>query len=364
MTARARAPVALAVLLVAGLVLTAVALRPSSGTRRIPAGVAFAAQSPRYEVLYQVDHLSPGGQTRTWELLTVDRPFRVRDATFRAPPAPGDRPVGGTLTTADRLYSLSPNGIQDVSARQPGLGTEDQDLLGVVGEAARRGLAQPRGPGAVAGRACQVYRFRDPPAGPLGPLTGSEHDDLCIDPAGIVLREDWVRAGALVVSRQAQRVDLEPAGIDATLSPAGALPPPNGTASAASLAPGQPVDTFLADPPAPAGFELRDRERFAFPDPETPQILVYGSVVWTFVRGTDVVTVEAASGRPDVSPVPGNTKLGKRRLPGLGDAASVVRSDGFEIDAVLNPGRWVRVRGTVPLPELTAYAGRLPRPSP
>jgi len=363
-TARTTALVALAALLLVGLVLTAVALRPSSGTHKIPAGVAFAAQSPRYEVLYQVDHLSPGGSSRTWELLTVDRPFQVRDATFGAPPGPGDRPVGGTLTTADRLYSLSPNGIQDVSARQPSLGTEDQDLLGVVGEAARRGLAQDRGPGTVAGRACQVYRFRDPPAGAMGPLTSSEHDDLCIDPAGIVLREDWVRAGALVVSRQAQRVDLDPAAIEATLAPTGALPPPNGTASVSAIAPGQPVGTFLPDPPAPAGFELRYLERFAFPDPETPQILVYGSVVWTFMRGTDVVTVEAASGRPDVSPVPGSSRLGWLRLAGLGHAASVVRSDGFEIDAVLNPGRWVRVRGTVPLPELTAYAGRLPRPSP
>ncbi|HMC51331.1 MAG TPA: hypothetical protein VKI64_01135, partial [Acidimicrobiales bacterium] len=149
MRARAAALVALGALVLTG-VAVGLALRSSSGPgRRGPSGVPFATQTRRYEVLYRVDHLAGGTQSRTWELLTVDRPFRVRDATFGSRPGSGDRPLGGTLTTPDRLYSLAPGGIQDVSARQPGLGTQDQDLLGIVAEGARRGLVQAGGSGSA-----------------------------------------------------------------------------------------------------------------------------------------------------------------------------------------------------------------------
>ena len=356
MTGRSAATIGIAALLAGGLVLAAVALRPSSPRRRLPAPVPFAAQAPRYEVLYHVDHLAAGSSSRTWELLTVDRPFRVRDANFPASPAAGDRPASGTLTTPDRLYALTPAGIQDVSARQPGLGTQDQDLLGVVAEAARRRLAEDRGPDTAAGRTCRVYRFREPPTGPLLPLGNSEHDDVCIDPAGVVLREAWVRGGSLVLSREAERVDLDPAGLDATLSPAGALPPLADAASATPVAPGGPGATYLPDPPPPSGFTLGAVERFSFPAPDVPHTFVYSSVVWTFARGADVVTVEAAEGRPDLSPAPTNSRVTTLELPGLGRAYSAVRSDGFEIGALLRPGRWVRIRATAPLEEMEAYA--------
>ena len=47
----------------------------------------------------------------------------------------------------------------------------------------------------------------------------------------------------------------------------------------------------------------------------------------------------------------------------LGAAKSVVRSDGAELRVDLGQGRWVRVRGTSSVADLTKYAGRL-RPPP
>ena len=46
-------------------------------------------------------------------------------------------------------------------------------------------------------------------------------------------------------------------------------------------------------------------------------------------------------------------------LPGLGTATTALRSDGPEVRVPLGAGRWVRVRGTVPLSELVSYARRL-----
>jgi hypothetical protein len=83
-------------------------------------------------------------------------------------------------------------------------------------------------------------------------------------------------------------------------------------------------------------------------------------VVWTYVKGSDVISVEAGSERPGQLPwQPGDTETEPVQLLGLGPAQSAIRSDGAEIRVDLGSGRWVRVHGTIPVAELAEYSNGL-----
>ena len=87
------------------------------------------------------------------------------------------------------------------------------------------------------------------------------------------------------------------------------------------------------------------------------------TTVWYFVVGPQVITVEAGSERGGVLPWrAGDTVTNSISLAGLGPATTAVRSDGYQLRIDLGGGKWVRVLGTVPLPELVAY-GQLLRPA-
>jgi hypothetical protein len=99
---------------------------------------------------------------------------------------------------------------------------------------------------------------------------------------------------------------------------------------------------------------------FRLPDPQAPTSTAAATVVWAFVDGPRVITVEAGTGRPGQLPWrPDDTVTRPVTLSGLGRATTAVRSDGTEIRVDLGGGRWVRVRGTVPVRDLVAYAQQL-----
>ena len=80
------------------------------------------------------------------------------------------------------------------------------------------------------------------------------------------------------------------------------------------------------------------------------------------MRGAQVITVEAGAERGGKLPWPqGDTATSAVTLAGLGRAATAVRSDGYQVRVDLGGGHWVRVLGTVPLPELVTYCQGLRR---
>lgn len=309
-----------------------------------------------YQVVYRVQISAGSDQSRSWEVLTVRRPFLAADLTYHQRPGPGVAPASGTLTSEDGLYERDALGLHQVAGRQPGPGTGDVDLLTEMPGLVARHMAVAMGTKTVAGARCGVYRFFEPPAGPIAALGGpTDHDDLCIDGRGLVRSERWTYHGQVVLTRTATEVDLAPRDASA-LSTAGASPTPvDPRAPRARSAP--EAQSFLASPPLPAHFLPAGVFEFILPDPQQQGQLLDTSVVWAFTRGPDVITVEAGMGQLPWQA--GDTPVRPVRLARLGPAQTALDSDASEVRVDLGGGRWARVRGTVPLTDLVSYANQL-----
>jgi hypothetical protein len=120
-------------------------------------------------------------------------------------------------------------------------------------------------------------------------------------------------------------------------------------------------ETFIASPPTPVGFRAAGEPvRFRLPDSQHPTLTVASTVVWAFEDGARVITVEAGVQRGGRLPWSATDTVTETvRLAGLSGATTALRSDGPEIRIDLGQGRWVRVRGTVALSSLTAFAAQL-----
>ncbi|HET6811820.1 MAG TPA: hypothetical protein VFH50_12495 [Acidimicrobiales bacterium] len=321
---------------------------------------------PSYQVTYRVRNLAAGGGgIVSWERLTVRRPFVSADFDYASRPGPGVTARAGSLFTEDALYDVQQGALHPVSGRQPGPPGNDQDLATQLPELEDRGLVRPQDRSlTVAGRSCRVYRFSGPPSGPVAPFTGADHDDVCLDADGIELGEDWTYHGRLVETRRAVAVQVGPVPDPvpaSTLRAAGRVRP---GAGAPLAEPDPTASTFLPAPPLPAGFRPAGVERFAEPDPQSPQVILATSVVWAFTNGADVVSVEAGQSAPGQPPWDGEaTRTRTVTLTRLGPAATAIRSDGAEVRVDLGAGRWIRVRGTVPVSGLVAYADTLSAPA-
>jgi hypothetical protein len=320
-----------------------------------------------YQVTYRVRNLAAGGAgIVSWERLTVRRPFFSADFSYSTRPGPGVTARAGSLFTEDGLYAIQQGAVHPVSGRQPGPPGNDQDLATQLPELEDRGLVRPQDRTlTLAGRRCRVYRFSGPPTGAVAPFAGADHDDVCLDGDGIELGEDWTYHGRLVEDRRAVAVEVGPVPDPVSASAlraAGRVRPGSGAPVAR---PDPTASTFLATPPLPDGFRRAGVERFAEPDPQSPQVILATSVVWAFTAGADVVTVEAGQSAPGQLPW-GSESTSTRAvtLTHVGPATTAIRSDGAEIRVDLGSGRWVRVRGTVPLSGLVAYADTLSAPAP
>lgn len=319
-----------------------------------------------YQVTYRVTSLASGsGATTSWELLTVQRPFTSSDLTYRRRPTPGAVPVSGSLFTRDTLYVDQGGTVHPVAGRQPGPGGDDQDLATQLPELEDRGLVRDLGRSRhLAGASCQLYRFSGPPNGAVAPFAGSDHDDICLDSRGIELAEDWTYRGRLVEERAAVALSVGRVSDPVTAGALRAAGRPAAGSGTPLAAPDPSATTFLPAPPVPPGFHRAALERFVEPDPQNPAGLLAASVVWAFTDGPDVITVEAGQGAPGQLPWGTEpTRAEAITLAGLGRAQSAIRSDGAEVRVDLGNGRWVRVRGTVPVAGLVVYAGSL-RPPP
>jgi hypothetical protein len=180
----------------------------------------------------------------------VRRPFVASELTFDDRPdlnAPGT-PRGGTVADIDHLYSVDGASLRTVAGRQPGLPTGDQALINLASEAAARGLARITGKATILGRPCTVVEFVEPPVGPLKPVGDEKnHDDLCVSPGGIVLRESWTLNGRVVQTRTAVEITDAPA---VAIDTSAAEPVPGGLPTPRVA----PIEEGLTPPPTPPGY--------------------------------------------------------------------------------------------------------------
>jgi hypothetical protein len=309
--------------------------------------IVVGARTENFRVLYRVVHTeTKDAPSVAWEVLTVKRPFHSSDLTYKQRPdlsALGD-PDSGTITDIDHLYSHDGTSLRAIAGRQPGLGSGDQALLSIANDAVARGRARIKGTTTVAGRTCTTLQFVEPPVGALAPFNKSkDHDDICIDRGGVILREQWTLRGRVVVTREA--VQFAAASDDAF------------DVSNAEQVTGVPIprvaamDDSLAPPPAPPGYAQATAVDFFLPRADAPTQLAYASKVWAFSKGADFITVELGAGQV----IPWDASADKTLRLGARAAGSVVRSDGIEIHWD-SGNHWMRVRGPMSLAKLLAYA--------
>ncbi|MHB1444779.1 MAG: hypothetical protein ACYCTI_12975 [Acidimicrobiales bacterium] len=315
-----------------------------------------------YQILYRTASSPTGSKPAVgWELLTVQRPFVASDLDYAARPTSGSVPDGGSAFTRDRLYAFAAGGFQLISDRQPGPPGYDQDLLTQMPELESRHLAMDlHRSETVAGRSCELYRFLEPPSGAVAALSGTEHDDICLDSQGLELAETWHLKGKVVEARRAVKVTV--GAVQPPLSPNGAAPLPGGAVAVARLDPNP--RSFLPSPVSPSGFQRGEPEDVTVTSLQQAGQLQAAEVVWYFVKGPDVITVEAGENAPGQLPWNNQATVTRPvRLTRLGAAQSAIRSDGAELRIDLGDGQWVRIRGTVPLAGLIAYADTLAPPA-
>lgn len=344
------------VTLLAVLTVLAVALLMIS-PRTSPAGPASLPQRPMsYRTLFRTDTWIYGQDLARWELLTVARPFGSSDLTYDAPPGPGMAPVSGYVSTEQALYDVDAGGMHLVAGKQPGVASGDQDLLTQMPEMVARNLAADTGSVRdIAGLRCHVYRLHEPPAGAIAPLAGAgDHDDICLAANGLILSEAWTYKSHLVYSRRALEISLKGVSLPQAYA---AAPAPAG---APTVRTDPSPSSFLVPPPAPAGYQAAGSYDFSVAEGQSPQVAQAESVVWVFVNGPDVVTVEAGASADGALPWEGGKAVVEgARLPGFTKAQSAIRSDGAEVRIDAGHGDWVRVRGTVPVTWLVRYAAAL-----
>jgi hypothetical protein len=343
-------------LVVLGLVVLGLVVSVTALGGRSKSSVATPGRPLRYHVLYRTDTTVGGGDVTRWESLTVVRPFEASDFIYDARPEGSAQPASGYVSTERALYDVDSAGLHLVAAKQPGVPSGDEDLVTQLPDLLARHLAAETGSvRSVAGRQCRVYRLFEPPSGPIKPLAdASDHDDVCLDGTGVILAEAWTYHSQLVFSRTAESVSFT-GGIP---SVGGASVPVSGP----SLAPDPAPRSFVARPPTPVGFRPSGSYDFTIPDPQGSHALEASSVVWVFVRGTELVTVEAGTDAGGAMPwQPSDTPVAEVTLSGLGPAETAIRSDGAEVRIDLGHGEWVRVRGTETASWLARYAGGLRR---
>src|SRR5258708_303868 len=195
------AVVVIGVALAAGLIVWFVGFGAAPTNR--PNGGPTVAVGSTYPTSYVVVYQVTENGVHLWEVLSAQRPLAGSDLTYRTEGVPGRdaQAISGSISTATALYSVNQQGVQLVSGRQPGPAAGDQYLAPEIPELVRRGLATDlTTPRLVAGRLCALYRFAQPPSGPIPPAPGQgDHDDVCLAADGLVLAETWTYHGRVAL---------------------------------------------------------------------------------------------------------------------------------------------------------------------
>jgi hypothetical protein len=284
--------------------------------------------------------------------LTVVRPWQTR---FE---------VGGLLRIADFGYfaEKEPGDETEVvtAVPTPAPGDVRVDLLD---------LGAPIETRTVLDRPCEVHRFG------ASLLTGVYVDgdtvEACIDADGLVLEEVVTVGDEVVERRLAESVRLDPELRAATFVLEGFEPrsPDDGGGSLQAVEPtSRPPGVFFELGDAPAGFERMGRYAMVPPqrarlDDEITRPQYVAGVVEVWTRGLDVLVIEQGGTLGQVPPF--GTDPNGELVDDLGAVASLgelLRSPHMnELRGLIPPGRYVKVRATLPVDELLEITRSLQR---
>ncbi|MDP1819087.1 MAG: hypothetical protein Q8K58_04240 [Acidimicrobiales bacterium] len=303
-----------------------------------------------FRILYRVEVLQDPSST-TFEERLVRRPFDGRLLGSRSREVDIDDPeTSGTESLGSLILSITNGQSVPVQGRVPTVAIGDQALAAVLEDAVRldRAVALSEDE-RVLGRPCRLFAVNEPGARVLAAPTADSRATLCLDEAGLVLREVWELDGELVFVRTAVAVDEKP-----ELDALGELGDPAPTD--ASLAQGPMVravtriSSFIAEPPLPRGFRRTGRFQTASVDRALGPL---STSAWVMERGGDFLTVEAGTGsidQRDAASEVGST---------LGDATLHLGTTGSEIRIAVDDDHWVRLTSSVSPSDLERYAAAL-----
>jgi hypothetical protein len=316
------------------------------------------------EIVYRVERLTTGVVDTEQRL--VRPPFEVRIETHRVEPDEVDLDaepeildiavLGGAETGPpgqDRYLVVVP---PTPALRGAHLGTD-------VAAAIAAGVLEPLGFGRrIADRDCSEVRTGAPlDGGLLRAPSEDDRNDVCVDDAGIVLREEITQGGRLVERRTAVSVDLSPEPEGDAFTPLGErIPELDGGGRVRRVTPdSRPPDVAhlqLAEPPA--GLEPVGRFGVLTDAP------VGANVAGTVEQVISMVDVLAGEGEVLViengASVRGAPVLGRGdvevALPWAPEATAVFLATGVEVRAPLATGRFVRITSTLPLARVLEIA--------
>lgn len=158
----------------------------ASARETVPDAVALEG----YRVVYRVED-RPGADAGVHtEVVEVGRPYggsvtRVVTAGIRS----------GRVTNRTFLWQLTEDGELLFGVRRPPGGPARDASYRSFVDAAQDGVVEVVGSGGALGRSCTWFAYREPTPRPLTLPTPSNRIETCVDPSGIVLRENWVFDG-------------------------------------------------------------------------------------------------------------------------------------------------------------------------
>lgn len=301
-----------------------------------------------YEVTYRVEERNGDDVTTHEATRLVERPFRSR---FES---------GEVTRVADFGYfgEREPGDETEVHTAVPAPAPGDvrADLLDLDGGGEVR---------RVAGRACQVHELGAQLL--LGHAIEGTGIESCIDADGLVLEEVVRRDGEVVTHWTAETVDTSPttSATDFELDDVVVTPAEQGGGSLREVEPtSRSVGQFFELAAAPRGFIHRGRyavvpPQDANPEDEESRGRVIAGVVDVWVRGIDVLVLDQGGTLGRVPPFgthPNGTSEDELSAHYRGIAESIPAASANEVRVLLPPGRYVKLIGTLPVPELVTLA--------
>lgn len=323
--------------------------------------IAIGEPLATYSITYRVEERDGDDINVSTSELTSARPFRSRSATKVGKEVASTRVadfgyLGQQAGTAEPVvYTAAP-------APAPGDVRTDLLFAGDRGDEVRR----------VLGRECQVHHLGAPVlSGIVVPLDASEGitADICVDADGLILEELTFDADHVATSRWiATTVEESPSTSDEEFRFEGVTPTAakEGGGSLQAVEPtSAPPGPFWQLDELPAGFTHMGRYAIVPPqearvdDPASRSMVIAG-VSDVFVRGIDMVVVEQGGTLGQIPPF-GSTP--NSEVIDLGELARsaewFLTVTGAEVHALIPPGRYVKVLGTLPSDEIIALAKSL-----
>lgn len=341
---------------------TTLALRGDDGpdqelrAARVPGAngaLAMTATPASYRAVYRAEAYEGAQVTDSTEEISVRRPFDGR-VDIREGEPPGGTPQFQGRSTFGVYANYTEAGAAQIAADAPTVALGDIRVAAAIDELVGQGLFVLGDRRRALGRECQTYRTGSPLQSlKITAPTATDHVDVCLDDAGLILEEVTIAGGK--VTQRLTAVSMER---DAAIDPAlfviegervgvdqgGAVVTEVDRAVA-------PVPGYWALDAVPAGFTHRGRS------------LVVGkgsSYVDVYVRGVDIITVR--QGEPAAEPDLTDSGAGREvELGALGQGRLLVRSTGPTLVARPAGASFLHVTGTLAPADLQALASSLRR---